>query len=548
MIQGSAVAGSAPATAGGGSFTGTWGLVRFMLRRDRVRLTAWAGGFALLVAYLVVGIPAAYGTEEELGAIAQIFADPVGRLLVGPAYGITDPTYESLIANGYGLYFLIMSVLMSFLLVVRHTRLEEQTGRAELVRANVVGRHASLSAAMIVAVVNNAVVAVVIVAAMMAAGFGAEGSMLFGASVAAGGLAFAGVAALTAQLSAFSRAAAGMAGAVLGIAFVIRAGGDMAAEGGTTLSWFSPLAWSQQTAPFVLDRWWPLALSLGFAAVMTVAGFAVSTRRDVGASLIAVRRGSPEAAGWLRSPLALAVRLQRSSTLWWTLALTVSGLLFGAFTETMLSAFEELPPVFIELFGGAEELVAGYLGYMALYMAWIAGAYAVLSVVGLRGEETSGRLEPVLATPVSRWVWLGGNIVVSAVGAVIVLGVTGVSTGVGAAVVTGDDTLIADLTVAHLNQVPPVLVVLGVAALLFGVFPRAIGLAWVLVGYGLFAGTFGQLLDLPAWALDLSPYAHPARMPLESFEGAPVVVLIVVAVAASFVGLLGFRRRGIESV
>jgi ABC-2 type transport system permease protein len=45
---------------------------------------------------------------------------------------------------------------MSILLVTRHTRVEERTGRAELVRADVVGCHAELIATLIVAVLTAA--------------------------------------------------------------------------------------------------------------------------------------------------------------------------------------------------------------------------------------------------------------------------------------------------------------------------------------------------------------------------------------------------------
>ena len=45
---------------------------------------------------------------------------------------------------------------MSILLVVRHTRADEETGRAELVGAGVVGRHAPLAAALVVAAIADA--------------------------------------------------------------------------------------------------------------------------------------------------------------------------------------------------------------------------------------------------------------------------------------------------------------------------------------------------------------------------------------------------------
>lgn len=150
------------------------------------------GGFGLFIVYLATALPVAY-PEDDLDTVVSLFSDPLGRVLTGPGYGFDAPTYERLVANGYGLYLMILSGLMSVLLVVRHTRVEEQTGRAELVRANVVGRHAPLTAA-----------------------------------VAAVGLAFARVAAVTVQLSQYSRAAAGMAGGAMGLAFVLRSGGDMA--------------------------------------------------------------------------------------------------------------------------------------------------------------------------------------------------------------------------------------------------------------------------------------------------------------------------------
>lgn len=164
-----------------------------------------------------------------------------------------------------------------------------------------------------------------------------------------------------------------------------------------------------------------------------------------------------------------------------------------------------MPEVFLDLFG-AEDVLAGYLGYMAMFMAFLTSVYAILAVQGLRTEETSGRGEPVLATPVGRRAWLGTNLAVTASAVVVLMVVTGAATGVGAAIVTGDGAHVAELSLAHLNQVPAVLVVLGVAALLFGVLPRAIPATWAIVGYGMFVGTFGPMLALPQAAHDLSPF------------------------------------------
>jgi ABC-2 type transport system permease protein len=522
-------------------------LVRFLLRRDRIKLPAWTGGLGLFVVYLAAALPNVAETEEELRSATQLFADPVGRLLIGPGYGFDDPTFARFVANGYGLYFALIAALMSILLVVRHTRLEEQTGRAELIRANVVGRSTLLTATVVVAVVTNLVGAAVVFAAMVGvAGFAPTGSLVFAAGLAATGLAFAGVTTITVQLSQYSRGAAGMAGGVLGAAFLIRAGGDMAAEGGTVLSWFSPLAWAQQTAPFVLDRWWPLALSLGFAAATTAIGYLLAGRRDLGASLVETRPGPREATPALGTPPGLAARLQRGNILGWGLALVISGLAYGAYTEALTTAFDDLPDVFVELFGGAGDLVAGYLAYMAVFMAFLAAAYTVTAVQSLRGEETSGRAEPVLATPVSRTVWLASNLAVTATAIVVLLTVAGLATGLGATIVTGESSHVGEMLLAHLNQVPAVWVVLGVAAALFGVLPRIVPAAWALVAFGMIAGTFGPLLDLPDAVLELSPFAHPAGVPLEAVRPAPLLALTAIGVVGAAIGMLAFRRRDLD--
>ncbi|KIH96974.1 hypothetical protein LP52_21880 [Streptomonospora alba] len=522
-------------------------MTRFLLRRDRVRLPAWAVGFAVFMGYLAAALPAVYGDEAQLQAVSQLFRDPVGRLMVGPGYGLEEPSLERFVANGYGLYFLILVALMNILLVSRHTRVEEQHNRAELVRANVVGRYASLTAALAVAVITDVAVAGAVFAMMTGVGgYGAAGSVLFSAAVAATGLAFAGVAAVTVQLSEYSRAASGMAGAVLGASYVVRSGGDMAEQEGSLLSWFSPLAWGQQTAPFVLDRWWPLLLPLATAAVGIAVGYALLMRRDLGAGLLAVRAGRPRASPWLGTPWGLALRLQRSSILWWAAGLGIAALAFGAYADTLLQAAGDLPAMFVDLFGGAEQMLAGYLAYMARFMAFLAGAYAILSVQGLRAEETKGRGEPVLATPVSRWEWLGSSLAVTAAGVVVLMAVAGAATGLGAALVTGDSQHFGDLLLAYLNQVPPVLVVLGAAALLFGALPRAVSAAWVVVGYGLVVGTFGALMDLPDTAFDASPFHHPAQMPAQEFAAGPVVVLLAIAAVLAALGLIAFRRRSVN--
>ncbi len=528
------------------SFRGTGTLLGFMLRRDRIKLPAWTLGLGLFVIYVVNALPAAYKTQQELEAAVSLYADPIGRMLIGPGYGFDSPTLQQFVANGYGLYFMILAALMSIFLIVRHTRVEEQTGRAELVRASIVGRYASLTAAVLVAIITNVLVSIVVFLLMIGmGGFDTAGSLLFAVSIGAVGLAFAGITTITVQLSEYSKIAAAMAGGILGAAFVLRAGGDMAAEGGSGLSWLSPLAWGQQTAPFVLDRWWPLILLFVLALGTTIAGYRLLARRDLGASLLAVRPGPARAAPSLGTPLGLALRLHRPAIIGWSIALLISGIVFGAFANGLLSAADDMPEVFLELFGGGEGFLAGYFAYMALFMAYLASTFAILAVQSVRNEESSSRAESVITTGLGRWRWLGSHILVAVCGVVLLTVVAGVGTGMGAALVTSDSSYIVQLAAAHLNQVPAALVLLGLAVFLFGTAPKFVTAVWVPLGFSVFMGAFGRLTDISA-VLYLVPFSHPAALPLESFALRPTLLLLALAFILILGGMAGFRRREIN--
>ncbi|MFV0254156.1 MAG: ABC transporter permease [Beutenbergiaceae bacterium] len=529
----------------GGALTGTGTLLRFMLRRDRIRFFGWTLGLPLFMGYFVQALQVVYADEASLQAIAPLIGSPVGALFGGPRYGMDDPTLEHFLVGLYGAYIIIGAGLMSLLTIIRHTRVEEQAGRAELVRADVVGRHAQLTAALVLTVVMNAVVVVLIGGLMSAQGFAATGSWLFAASVGAVGWTFAGIAATTAQLSAFSRSAAGMAGGVLGASFALRALGDMTSEHGNAISWLSPIGWAQQTAPFTLDRWWPLGISLVVGAVMTALGYRLAEHRDLGAGLVPPRPGSAYAAGWLASPLALSLRLQRGSLIGWSLALLAAGGAYGFFTGPAVDVFNEGAPPQFQAFLGDGAMLDGFLNILALTMGLTVAIYVVLAAAGIRHEETVGRAEPVLATGVSRVGWLGSQVLVIAVIAGWLLIVGGGALGVGAAISTGESELFGETILAHLIQIPAVWVVLGIAVLLYGALPRALGAVWVVVGLSLLIGFFGPMLDLPEFASWLIPFGHVGDYPGEAISGGAVAALTGLGAMLVAAGLAAFRRRDI---
>jgi ABC-2 type transport system permease protein len=538
-----------PATAQerGAPPAGTGTLVRLILRRDRVRLPAWLIGIAGFIVVFAATMPDIYPTAADRQARADLLVNPAGRAMSGPAHGVQDYTFGAMLANEYLGYAAIFAGLMSILLVVRHTRAEEVAGRAELVRAAVVGRHATTTATLIVVGTANLVLGALValgVGSLGLEGVGWASSWLFGAALAAVGVVFAAVAALTAQLTEHSRGAAGMAGAGLALAYTVRAAGDM---GDGTLSWLSPIGWVQATRVYVDDRWWPLLLTVLSVVVILAMAFWLEARRDVGAGLVRPRPGPAVAAKSLGSPLGLAWRLHRPSLIWWIAALGLFGLVYGSLTGAVEDFIEDSGAV-QDFFAVADAAILdGFLAMVAMMVAMATAVFAVLAVQRLRGEETAVRAEPVLATAVSRSRWMASHLVVAMAGSagVLLLGVLGV--GISAAAVTGDFGVVPALLGAGLVQLPAIWVFIGLAAAVFGVSPRAVLLVWAVLVYAMTVGVLGGMLGLPEWTHNLSPFGHVPMLPAESLSWAPLVILTAVATVLLAVGLYGFRRRDVTT-
>lgn len=543
---------TAPAAARSSSaLTGTPALLRFMLRRDRIRLPAWLIGISIFVPYFFSAFQTLFPTEEELAQAAGFTSGPMIGLLGGPGYGLgpDELTYVTFFNAIYVLYFMLAVAMMNIMLVSRHTRVEEQTGRAELVRANVVGRHAALAATTILAVATNAVLFILLLTGLRGFDAPMSGSALVAAGISVFGLVFAGVTITAVQISEYSRVASSIAGGVLGGAFVLRAAGDLIGEHGSALSWITPFAWSQQTRAFGDERWWPLGISVLVSVALIACGFVLSTKRDLGAGLRATRRGDIGARPWLRSPLALAWRLHRGSVRGWAIGLVAGGLVYGSTAQPLMDSFGDLSGQLGQvLAGGHGDLLAGYLNMMVIMMVVATAIFVLLAVFKVRTEETDGRAEPVLATAVSKRGLFLGHLLVTAVAAVVLLVLSAAAMGATAAAGTGDWSLLGEVTVTGLVYSPALLVVLGLAALLYGLHPRLLAIASAVVAFSGLAAFFGEMLELPDALLVISPWHHTPPYPVESVTALPLIVQLAVFAALAAIGAWAFGRRDLRSV
>ncbi|MFF2251167.1 ABC transporter permease [Streptomyces sp. NPDC058142] len=528
----------APRAAGARQFAGTGTLLRLALRRDRVMIPVWVAVVLMMVLSMPGSLKSVYSTAAERADIAQSMATNSSmRALYGPVFA---DSIGGLTAWRIGVYGGLFAAVMSLLVVVRHTRDEEESGRQELVSSAMVGRRAPLTAALLAALVADAAIALLVAGGL--ASQGGAGALALGLAIAATGMVFATMAAIVAQLTESARLAKGLTSAVLGLAFVLRAAGDSGtADGSSVLTWLSPLGWLENTRAFADERWWVLLLFVAGVAAQGVAAYGLAGRRDIGMSFLPSRPGP--ASGRLGTAGALAWRLQRGSVFGWSAGFLVAGIAFGGMTQgaTDLVGDNRKTRDLIERMGGQSGVTDAFLATMVGMLGMVAALYIVSSVLRLSGEETSQRAEPVLAAAVGRLRWAAGHLAIAFGGAALIMVLGGLGLGIGYGKNFGP------VLGACLTQLAAIWVIGGLAVLLFGVFPRAAVAAWAVAGIALLIGWIGPAFELPQPVMNLSPFGHLPKLPGGEMEWTPVLTLLAIAAVLVAAGLTGLRRRDLSN-
>ncbi|MFD3688771.1 ABC transporter permease [Nocardiopsis sp. NPDC058631] len=530
------------------AFTGTGTLIRFVLLRDRVRMGVWTAALTGTVAATVPTLDEMFATDAQRQARAAIMNTPTGIVFGGPGYGLDDYQLGPMLVNELVMSMLIALAIMNILHVVRHTRAEEENGRAELLRAGVLGASAQMTSALVTAALVNVLIGALISTALLANGLEPADSAAFGAGLALAGLTFGALGAVTAQIVEHARSASGLAFAAVGVLFMLRVAGDMAEQGGNALSWLSPFAWGQQTRMYDDLRLWPLVLYAVFTVALFAAAFALAGRRDLGAGLVAARPGPSGASRLLGGTFALHLHQQRGAALAWTVSAFLFALAFGTLATEVEGMLAENPDLAAVLGNAADDATAGFLSVMVGYVLMAASAYAALSVLRVRTEEASGRAEITLATAVGRVRWFGTALLVSALTSTLIVVAGGLGTGLGAAYATDDPSWTWTLTEAALVQLPAALMFAALAALLVGTAPRLVPLVWAWLGYSILVSMFGGMLGLNDPLMNLSAFELMPRLPVDEFDAVPVLIALGAVAVANAAALAGFRRRDLATV
>ena len=530
----------AAASTATGTLAGLGTATAFILRRNWLRLIIWALVLGMMIPIVYDSQQQAFPTQADRDAYAQIANTPAVAAMTGLPYAagslggiLVIKIWMTLaVALGFAVIFMI----------TRNGRADEEAGRTELLRSAALGRHAYSMANYLVAGILAVVTGLLISLLSLSLGLPTAGSWVMGASIAGTGLAFVGIAAICNQLAGTSRGANSLGVGFMGLFYFIRAGADLQADGTnpSALSWLSPIGWAQNMRSFGENHWLPMLALLALAVLGCALALRLETRRDLGAGILPQHHGPGTASAFISSPLGLVLRLQRGSLIGWFLGAIVAGLFFGSVAKAMATVLDPKNPFAQSFVGTGHGILNGVMGIFALFTGLLAGAFAIQSLGAARNEEESGRLETQLAGSLSRFSWLGAQVLVAVGGSGLMLLLGGYLTGASSQGAATAGTMAG----AGLAYWPAVLLMVGVLLFVQGFLPRfSTAITWAVYGLSVMAAMFGGLFSLSEAVIKATPFGAVPRLPAEDFALLPLVLLTVIALILGGIGFQRFRAR-----
>lgn len=528
-------------------------VARHVARRTVRAAVVWGAVFGLVVYSSLAGFASAYPTAADRRRFGLTVQTNVGfRALFGAARRVDTPAGFTAWRSMGSL--VLVGGIWGLLVATRVLRGDEEAGRWETLLAGATTR-ARATAAAVLGLAGSfaalyAVTAVITVASSRRAdaGFSVPAALYFALALTMPAVLFAAVGAVCAQLAATRRQAATIAGALFGAAFLLRLIGD-AERSLSWVRWTSPLGWVEELRPLGGSHVFPLLLVAGFVAAATWLAVSLSRHRDLGASVLPDRDVAEPRLRSLGSPLGLAARVARPAAVGWVVGVVATGFVLGLVAKGAgdAAAGSKLMQDMLARLGGAGAGARLYLGLAFLVVTAMTSLAAAGHIAAARDEEAEGRLDHLLARPVTRVQWLAGRLAVAAV-VVVVLGLAaGVSAWLAAASQHAGVGF-GSMLEAGLNAVPAAFVVLGAGALADALVPRsAAAVAYGLVAWSFLIELIGTMVTANRWLLDLSVFHHLPPVPAADPRWSSAAALVAVGLGASVAAAALFRRRDITS-
>ncbi len=529
------------------NYANTGLLMRFIVRRDKVRLPVWILGISIFIVTIAALLPELYTSSTDKMVLAETVKNPAITFMLGYSAGLDNYTDGAMMGHFMLVFSGIFTAIMSVLLVTRHTKEDEEEGRTEMVNSLPVGSLSNLASTFNIQVIVQVIIALLVGGGLCLIGVESmdlEGSMLFGVSVGAIGIFYASLTGLFAQLTSNARATMGFSFGFLIVEYVIRGIGDM---GYDFLSFISPLGLTVRAEVYVNNYWWPIFILLLVSFGIFALSLYLNSIRDLGSGFFPTKPGRRHASRFLTSTLGLTLRLQRTTIIAWIVGMIVIGAAYGSLIGD-LEGFLDTSELIQQMIPDVEGLSLSerFITMLVTIMSVLGTVPVIMFVLKLSSEEKSIRTEQLLTTSISRNSLLGSYTLIGLVVAPIMQLISVVSLWSAAAFVMDDVISLGVTAKAAMANVPAMWIFVGLAVFLIGLFPRFTSLTWAYLAFSFFVEYLGEMLKLPDWLINVSPFAHIPNLPAEEVEPSVLMAIIGIAFILIVIGLIGYNRRDIE--
>lgn len=530
-------------------------ITSFVARRTRLSTILWSLFFAISSAATVIGIVEIFKSTQQIGKMIASFGNNAGmNLLFGTPYKLE--TIGGFTAwRSLGIVVLIAGI-WGLLTATKIFRGDEDSGRWEMFLAGPTTRrqaviHAigGLGISLLIMFAIN-FVAIFGVGHSNGLSFGLAECLLYSVAVVAGAAIFMAVGLWASQLAPTRRKAAAISAILFGVFFLMRAVAAIGQDWRWLMNW-TPLGWIEKIRPLTNnDATWLIPIGLFIVAFCAVSIY-IAGKRDLGSSLLTDRDTARPRTKLLNSPIGLVVREDRGSIIGWLLGVSAMSALYGYLAKTATDVLNSSSETIKQLHGfGLQNKTFGVETYMAIVLLVIMVLVMVFvaSLVNhIREDEAEGYLDNILVRPISRLRWLTGRVVV-VIGSMLLAVVLGTVLGWLTAKSQNANMPFKDMMLAGVNILPPVLLIMGVGLLIFGLRPRLTSA----VVYGIIAWSFllemiGPAIRLNHWILDTSLLHHVKMVPAVDPNWQSLWVIFVLSIATVVIGAMAFNGRDLAS-
>jgi ABC-2 type transport system permease protein len=315
------------------------------------------------------------------------------------------------------------------------------------------------------------------------------------------------------------------------------------------LTFISPFHWTVNHIALVGEFDWPGLALVGLMGVAFLAiGIEAFARRDLGVTAGLSLPTLPGAILGINGSLARAFGEQLPRALAWGLGLGFFGVVLGSLVGSLsdqLGSDNSIVKTLGAVFPGENLTTAG--GWLQLYVQlfYIAAGFAATTFVSKwASDETGGRLEMVLATPLRRawWVVTGGIAALIAVVVMSAMFAAGISAGCLAGGVAPGDAVLGSFSLGVFA-----FAIVGIGVAVGGLWRTSLAaeIAAVVVLATYLIDLLAPPLNLPDWFHQLALTVHLGSPMVGSWDAAGVVACFAIAAGGIALGAIGIQRRDI---